>query len=166
MITERRNVVKGKMIGNQKNNKNAYILFKEESSIEEALKLNNFLIQEEPPFHLRVDRDVKKEDDFESTLFVGNLPFIINEEDLRAHFGGLGKIKNIRIVRDPKTLIGVGISFIQFESKDETIKAVTEWFKNKKYKFFKGRELRIKKTTPPERRERKNKRKRDKKQEM
>ena len=126
MITDRRNIVKGKLIGNQKNNKNAYILFEDESSIDAALKLNGFLIQEEPPFHLRVDRDVKKEDDYESTLFIGNLPFIINEEELRAHFESLGKIKNIRIVRDPRTLIGVGIAFIQMENKEEIIKAVTE----------------------------------------
>lgn len=97
------------MIGTQKNNKNAYILYESESSIEEAVKLNNYAIHNSDfteVFHLRVDRDEKKEDDFKTTIFVGNLPFVINEEDLRTHFSDLGEIKNIRIIRDSKTLIG------------------------------------------------------------
>ena len=49
-------------------------------------------------------------------MFIGNLPFITNEEDLRAHFdnleeGGTG-IVNVRIIRDPKTFIGKGIAYI------------------------------------------------------
>lgn len=156
MITGRRNVVKGKMIGNQKNNKNAYILFVDPSSVEEALKLNNHPIHNSDfseVFHLRVDRDEKKAEDFNSTIFVGNLPFIINEEDLRTHFsrirvkndsdkdntesnandesGGskptytvLGNIVNIRIIRDKRTLIGCGVAFVQFETKEDAINAV------------------------------------------
>ena len=192
MITDRRNVVKGKMIGNQKNNKNAYILFADASSVEEALKLNNHPISNSDfseVFHLRVDRDEKKADDFNSTIFVGNLPFIINEEDLRKHFAGvrvrvdadkdesnektersstptfqkLGNIVNIRIIRDKRTLIGCGVAFVQFETKEDAINAVTICRKEMRFRKFKGRELRIKMAVPTERRERKVQKKRERK---
>lgn len=88
------------MIGTQKDNKNAYILFKEVESVPEALKLNNYQLNNADftqVYHLRVDTDEKKEDDFTTSVFVGNLPFIINEEELRHHFQGLGNVINIRI---------------------------------------------------------------------
>jgi len=166
MITDRRNVVKGSMIGGQKNNKNAYILFAEEASIEGALKLNNHAVDNpdfNEIFHLRVDRDEKKQDDFTSTIFVGNLPFIVNEEELRRHFEDLGTITNIRIVRDPKTLIGCGIAFVQFSTKEEAIEAVNTCAKHLRFGKFKGRGLRVKKAVPNERREKKQDKKRDKK---
>ena len=52
--------------------------------------------------------------DFETTVFIGNLPFITNEEDLRAHFNDLeeGGILNVRVIRDPKTFIGKGIAYV------------------------------------------------------
>ena len=71
--------------------------------------------------HIRVDVDFHEEryqNDFESTIFIGNLPFITNEEDLRAHFidGSGGEndnlISNVRIIRDPKTFIGKGIAYV------------------------------------------------------
>lgn len=49
-------------------------------------KLNQMKIDKK---HIRVDLDYHEEryqNDFESTIFIGNLPFITNEEDLRAHF--------------------------------------------------------------------------------
>lgn len=58
-------------------------------------------------------REERYQNDFESTLFIGNLPFITNEEDLRAHFNNFAdKIQNVRIIRDPKTFIGKGIAYV------------------------------------------------------
>jgi RNA recognition motif-containing protein len=61
--------------------------------------------------HLRVDLDFKEEgskgsNDFETTVFIGNLPFIVNEEDVRNHIatafaGKPDPIKNVRLIRDP-----------------------------------------------------------------
>lgn len=48
-------------------------------------KLNQIKVDSK---HIRVDVDHHEEryqNDFESTIFIGNLPFITNEEDLRAH---------------------------------------------------------------------------------
>ena len=60
--------------------------------------------------------------DFETTIFIGNLPFVTNEEELRKHFAGVAKslaldgdgdgILNVRVIRDPKTFIGKGIGYI------------------------------------------------------
>jgi RNA recognition motif-containing protein len=79
-------------------------------------------------------------EDFDTTLFVGNLPFIVNEEELRTYFEPIGGITNIRILRDKETLLGLGVAFIQFDQKPKVKQAIQE-FKEKK---FKGRILRLK----------------------
>ena len=79
---------------------------------------------------MRVDIDFKQEgdrdeNDYETTIFIGNLPFVCNEEDLRKHFANISGggdvasggqsndgILNVRVVRDPKTFIGKGIAYI------------------------------------------------------
>lgn len=72
--------------------------------------------------HIRVDvlksdqENAKPVDDFNTTIFVGNLPFVVSEEEVRTHFAKFGAIKNVRIVRDPKTHIGKGIGFVMFSS--------------------------------------------------
>jgi RNA recognition motif-containing protein len=166
MITDRRNIIKGKMLGNQKNSKNAYILFENVESVENALKLNGHTIHNSDftkEYTLRVDKDEKKDNDFTSTVFVGNLPFIVSEDELRVRFQNLGEIENIRIVRHAVTLIGVGIAFIQFKTKEDAMNCVKLCASEPRYAKFKGRELRVKKATPEERRDRKVKRMDEKK---
>lgn len=106
----------------QKDNKNAYVLF---SSPEEAKKAKEKLNQTEiEEKHIRVDIDYRDPDapvsrDYDTTIFIGNLPFQSNEEDLRKHFsyltvgeGNDDGILNVRIIRDPETFIGKGIAYI------------------------------------------------------
>lgn len=63
--------------------------------------------------HLRVDVDnVERKNDFETTLFVGNMPWVCSDEDVRGFFEECGKITNVRVVRDPNTLIGKGFCYI------------------------------------------------------
>jgi len=63
--------------------------------------------------HLRVDVEGEKEGhDFDSTIFIGNLPWVLDEEDLRHHFEECGKILNIRLIRDKVNFIGKGIGYI------------------------------------------------------
>lgn len=45
---------------------------------------------------------------------MGNLPFVVSEEEVRTHFSKFGTIQNVRLVRDPKTFIGKGIGFVMF----------------------------------------------------
>lgn len=65
--------------------------------------------------HIRVDLDSKpegEENDFDTSIFIGNLPWVIQEEDLRKHFEEAGKILNVRVIRDKDTFIGKGIAYI------------------------------------------------------
>lgn len=101
--------------------------------------------------------DGKESNDFETTIFIGNLPWVVNEEELRSHFADCGKILNVRVIRDKETFIGKGIAYIQFSTQDEMKKAIDSKSKTE----FKGRELRLKKATTNERREKKEKKKRD-----
>lgn len=142
--------------GPQKDSKNGYVLFKSKDTIEKALTLNQSLFKEK---HIRVDviksdqENAKTTDDFNTSIFVGNLPFVVSEEEVRTHFAKFGAIKNVRIVRDPKTFIGKGIGFVMFTTQDELRAAIKDGAS------FKGRELRIKKATDPKKREKKANRK-------
>lgn len=80
--------------------------------------------------NIRVDMDYidyegKDPKDYDATLFVGNLPFVTNEQDLRDHFVDVAKhekaaemdtendgIKNVRVIRDKVTHVGKGIAYI------------------------------------------------------
>lgn len=93
--------------------------------------------------------------DFNSTIFIGNLPFIAGEEEVRAHFADCGSIENVRIVRDPKTFLGKGIGYIMFTEKEACRQAV----ETKNASSFKGRELRVKKAVDPRRLEKKQRKK-------
>ena len=62
--------------------------------------------------------------DFNTTIFIGNMPFNTTEEEVREHFAPLGKLSNVRIVRDNKTFLGKGIGYVQFEEKIAMRKAI------------------------------------------
>lgn len=115
--------------------------------------------------HIRVDLDSKEggqANDFDATIFIGNLPYVVNEEELRAHFAEVGKILNVRVIRDKDTFIGKGIAYIQFATTEEMKKAVEAKGNSK----FKGRDLRVKRATPLERREKKEQKKRMRKEQF
>jgi len=85
--------------GQVKDNKNGYVLFASKDSIAAALKLNQSSLLDK---HIRVDtlnkslangdKPAKTEDDFMTTVFVGNLPYIVSEEEVREHFTKFGKV--------------------------------------------------------------------------
>ena len=132
-----------KEYSSQKDNKNAYVLFeKNEDAIKAVKTLNQSVVPGGK--HIRVDLDSKtieaadpaergahssQENDTNTTIFIGNLPFTVNEEDLRKHFTGLTQkgdshlmaagdgILNVRVVRDKETHIGKGIAYVMFASK-------------------------------------------------
>lgn len=94
----------------------AYVKFMTAESAKKALKCNGKKLD---GFHLRVDmaardqvRDIKK------SVFVGNLPFDMEEETMRSHFADCGTIDNVRIVRDSKTSLGKGFCYINFTDTD------------------------------------------------
>lgn len=64
--------------GEQKDNKNAYVLYKtKEQALKATKELNQIVVGDK---HIRVDLDGKTEDeknDFETSIFIGNLPWVI-----------------------------------------------------------------------------------------
>ena len=105
---------------------NAYVVFKSDDPcvIASALALNNHELEGR---HIRVDKAAQRKADSKHSVFVGNLPFDVDEEELRAHFAiecGIEGIVNVRIVRDPKTSLGKGIGFVQLETEAATAAAL------------------------------------------
>jgi nucleolar protein 12 len=139
--------------GQTKSSKNAYILYSEKEETEKAAKeMANMKLGER---HLSVDTDNQegRKHDFETTLFVGNLPWVVDEEEIRDFFQEAGEVLNVRVIRDPNTQIGKGFCYVQMKTKQD-LKVALETRQTEK---FKNRYLRVKKATPVERREKKQK---------
>ena len=159
-----------KEYSDQKSTKNAYVLF---DTTEQAKKAADALNQHQllTGNHIRVDIDLRdsmgsNQNDYECTVFIGNLPFVTNEEELRRHFADVAKLEatslgtanagmdgilNVRVIRDPVTHIGKGIAYVQFTSKMLMRLAIEK----KTGSEFKGRQIRIKKAVAPQRLEKK-----------
>ncbi|KAM3912431.1 RNA-binding protein 34 [Leptodactylus fuscus] len=96
---------------------NAYVVFKEQDSATKALVRNGNEISS--GFHIRVDLASKSSSyDNKKTVFVGNLPYDIEDEVLREHFSQCGAIDGVRIIRDNKTGIGKGFGYVLFQGSD------------------------------------------------
>ena len=59
-------------------------------------------------------------------IYIGNLPYRVNERDLREYFAGYGRIKSIRVVKDRNTGRSKGYGFITYASANEAKKALVE----------------------------------------
>ncbi|GFR92336.1 RNA-binding protein 34 [Elysia marginata] len=132
----RRAIVITKNFHEQCKNYVAYIVYKEEEAAKKALVRNGHLLD---GLHIRVDiSTMSKKHDKKRSVFVGNLPFDVTEEDLYSHFEDCGEIKNVRLIRDRRTSLGKGIGYVQFDSKDSVSLAL----KLNKTKV-QGREVRV-----------------------
>ena len=137
-----------KQYSNVKDSVNAYVVFKSKDAVPKALALNGALFMER---HVRVDTADDSKHDYKNTIFVGNIPYTVYEEELWQKFSEFGKIVNVRIVRDNKTQKPKGIAYIMFSEKDERKKATVA-------KVIIGtRELRIKKAASKYKQEKKEK---------
>ncbi|RVE45991.1 hypothetical protein evm_009333 [Chilo suppressalis] len=96
---------------------NLYVKFQDESSVHKALAENNTVID---GCHLRVSRSdsTGAEHDPRNAVFVGNIPFALEDEALRERFEKCGEIVSVRIIRDKKTNAGKGFGYVNFASKD------------------------------------------------
>ena len=59
-------------------------------------------------------------------LFVGNLPFSMNQDQLTAVFAPYGNIVSTNIVSDRFSGRSKGFGFVEFENDEDAMKAVTE----------------------------------------
>ena len=59
-------------------------------------------------------------------IFVGSLPFSIDEADLKESFGVYGTVNSVKIITDKFTGRSKGFGFVEMESDEEAEKAITE----------------------------------------
>ncbi|KAL7675988.1 hypothetical protein ACOME3_002247 [Neoechinorhynchus agilis] len=118
-----------------------YIKFASDIAVTRALELNGHLFEDR---HLRVDRtssDKKRSQKIiDKSVFVGNVPFDADEEDLHSLFEKKYKeeVENVRVIRDQITGEGKGFAYVAFKTNAGPDLAIL----NPKLKF-KGRQLRI-----------------------
>uniref|UniRef100_A0A453MLC6 RRM domain-containing protein n=1 Tax=Aegilops tauschii subsp. strangulata TaxID=200361 RepID=A0A453MLC6_AEGTS len=106
----------------------AYIVFKDEQCARTALSHNMALFNGN---HIRVDmacpprKKLRGEGplyDRKRTVFVGNLPFDVKDEELYQLFcgpsGPQGDVEAIRVVRDPDSSLGKGIAYVLFKTRE------------------------------------------------
>ncbi|KDP36511.1 hypothetical protein JCGZ_09337 [Jatropha curcas] len=107
----------------------AYIVFKTEHSAEASLAHNMAVVGGN---HIRVDRacpprkKLKGEGaplyDNKRTLFVGNLPFDVKDEEIYQLFSGIKEIESsveaVRVIRHPHIGLGKGIAYVLFKTKE------------------------------------------------
>ena len=130
-----------KLFGTQKECFNAYVVFKNEESVNLSLAANNRVVGAR---HIRVDRVYNPIlFDPKCSVFIGNLPHYADEEALREHFAkvlvnGQDDIKGVRIVRDQETLLCKGFGYLLLGDHDCVLKVL-----GLNQEKFKKRELRI-----------------------
>ncbi|XP_070556961.1 RNA-binding protein 34-like [Ptychodera flava] len=124
---------------------NVYVVFKEEKSARKALKCNG---KEFRGHHLRVDLSSNTDrHDHRRSIFVGNLPYEVEEETVRGHFEQCGSVQNVRLVRDGKTGMGKGFGYVLF-----TEPSSVEFALKLNEKRLSGRPLRVKRSVKKEKR--------------
>uniref|UniRef100_A0A1I7VYS7 RNA-binding protein 34 n=1 Tax=Loa loa TaxID=7209 RepID=A0A1I7VYS7_LOALO len=90
-----------------------YVKFKNAKSKEAALALNG---EKYDGNLLRVDSCcAKRKYNCRTTVFVGNLPYDVSENELIAHFEMSGNVSFVRIVRDSRTGNSKGFAFVAFK---------------------------------------------------
>uniref|UniRef100_A0A8D8QFU1 RNA-binding protein 34 n=1 Tax=Cacopsylla melanoneura TaxID=428564 RepID=A0A8D8QFU1_9HEMI len=107
--------IKMNNIHEKRTNMNAYVRFKNIESVEKALEMNGIVVNEHT---IRVDTALKQPKANSHSIFIGNLPFEAEEEELRKAFQTCGEIDNVRIIRDQKTNTGKGFGYVNFKSAD------------------------------------------------
>uniref|UniRef100_A0A8C2UU99 RNA-binding protein 34 n=1 Tax=Chinchilla lanigera TaxID=34839 RepID=A0A8C2UU99_CHILA len=114
-VSKKLAAIKRKIHPDQKNI-NAYVVFKDESAATKALKRNGAQIAD--GFRIRVDLASETSSRDKRSVFVGNLPYKVEETAVEEHFLDCGSIVAVRIVRDPVTGVGKGFGYVLFENTD------------------------------------------------
>lgn len=142
-------VNKGKL-GDQKGSLNAYVVFRDASSVPTAVTAMNNTVHGDR--HIRVDASTPTLFEPSRSLFIGNLPFLCDEEELRQFFVGLLKrgdevVEGVRIVRDQETLFGKGIAYVLLKDRDAVMSALS--LPKTSLKYQKKFQLRVSQCTKP-----------------
>lgn len=127
--TPRKASIIKKKLNDNADSVNAYVVFKSEESAQASLAHNMAVVGGR---HIRVDRacpprkkmkgDNNALYDNKRTVFVGNLPFDVKDEEIYQLFSGMkefeSSIEAVRVIRDPNTLLGKGIAYVLFKTRE------------------------------------------------
>jgi len=160
----RKGAIMLKQINEKASSVHAYVVFETEQSAEASLAHNMSLIDGN---HIRVDRacpprkKLKGQDaahlyDTKRTVFLGNLPFDVKDEEVYQLFTGKSNtesnVEAVRVIRDPHLNIGKGIAYVLFKTREAAHLVL-----KKGYLKLRERELRVSKVkadaTPSKRKE-------------
>lgn len=78
------------------------------------------------------------------TLYVGNIPYSMKEEDVKAVFMEYGNVVSVKIVFDRATRRSKGYGFVEMDDDKQAEAAIKEL----NGKEFQGRNLRVSKANP------------------
>jgi RNA recognition motif-containing protein len=78
------------------------------------------------------------------TLYVGNIPYSMKEEDVKAVFMEFGNVVSVKIVFDRATRRSKGYGFVEMDDDKQAETAIKEL----DGKEFQGRNLRVSKANP------------------
>ncbi|KAL9282592.1 putative RNA recognition motif domain, nucleotide-binding alpha-beta plait domain superfamily [Arabidopsis thaliana] len=151
----RKGAIMLKQINEKASSVHAYVVFETEQSAAASLAHNMSLIDGN---HVRVDRACpprkkqKGHDDThlydpKRTVFMGNLPFDVKDEEVYQLFTGKSNLENsieaVRVIRDPHLNIGKGIAYVLFKTREAANLVL-----KKGYLKLRERELRISRVKP------------------
>ncbi|CAL1278316.1 unnamed protein product [Larinioides sclopetarius] len=96
-----------------------YVVFKDAKDAAEALSLNGDLVGDH---HIVVNpassTNEKKTYDEKRSVFIGNLPFDVEDEAIWSAFAACGEVEAVRAIRDPETGAGKGFGYVLFKNID------------------------------------------------
>ncbi|MFH1076185.1 MAG: RNA-binding protein [Pseudomonadota bacterium] len=94
-----------------------------------------------------LQRHEQEERGFLMNIYVGNLPYQLEESELRSLFEQYGEVTSANIVRDKQTGKSKGFGFVETGSQADSDKAIKELNGS----AFKGRNLKVNEARPRER---------------
>lgn len=59
-------------------------------------------------------------------IYVGNLPYSVNDESLSNHFSSFGTVQSARVITDRETGRSKGFGFVEMGSDDEAASAIEQ----------------------------------------
>ncbi len=60
-------------------------------------------------------------------LYVGNLPFNTNDQDLAEIFGQVGQVRSTKIIFDRESGRSKGFGFVEMSSEEEAVHAISQF---------------------------------------
>ena len=70
------------------------------------------------------DSKISQPHDQSKAVFIGNIRFNEEEDQVRKHFNKCGTITDVRLVRDATTGMGKGFGYVNFNSTDAVEKVI------------------------------------------